>query len=157
MALDISENGFENTKKQDYFSRFKAIYGVAGIFWLLILIFVFWTNLKSFIDDLNMYSTTTSGEISALMSTIIPFETLTVFIVMTLSGIALFYLLKLSKKAFLFLFIYLGSYPVLLSVVEFEYTGDMGSVFGILAGGIIIFMIFWHLYKKHVKAFFKKA
>jgi len=124
---------------------------------LLILLFVFWTNLRSVIGDLNMYSTTTSVEISALMSTIIPFETLSSFIIMIISGIALFYFLKQSKKALLFSFFYILSYPVLLSVVEFGYSGDMGSVFGILVGGIILFLIFWHFYKGDIKAFLKKT
>lgn len=146
-----------STEKQTYFSRFKTTYGVVGIFLVLILCFVFLTNLKSIIGDLNLYSTMTSAEISALLSTIIPFETLSNFIIMVLSGISLFYFLKQSKKALLFSFFYFISYPILLSVVEFGYSSDARSVLGILVGGIILFLIFWHFYKSDIKTFFKRA
>ncbi|MFW5853094.1 MAG: hypothetical protein ACOCU8_00445 [Patescibacteria group bacterium] len=142
-----------NSAELSYFVRFKQAFGIAGYFFFAIFVFVFWTNLKWVIGDINMYSIMTTDEISKVMSTIIPFDSLTSFILMILSGIAIFYFLKLNKRALLFTFYFLVIYPILLGIVEFGYSGNLISIFGPLIGAIVIIFIFWSLYKKEIKVF----
>ncbi|OIO32183.1 MAG: hypothetical protein COZ49_01315 [Candidatus Yonathbacteria bacterium CG_4_10_14_3_um_filter_47_65] len=134
----------ESIKNNNIFTRFKASYGVAGVFLFAIIVIASYIKIDNFLGLLNMYSILTPDEFQALLFSVFSFETIASLALSILGIITIYFFIKLKDNALVYAFAFLILQPVLDGVTEIGYSGNIGSGIGPLIGGGIAFWIFWH-------------